>query len=429
MTEGFEHTRRMDLRELAREIAARPEVDLLELDPEGRPVRSLVDDDGTTPDDVDRERVDTLDGSGDVPDFMVPSGGFRWARNTLGSAGPPSGGGEGVREVTPDDVAVGGALLDDGPTVPRFPRLRRTAVVAGMVVALVALGAGVLFAPPLTVRRIDIIGSKTLTRADVERLTGVSTGTPMLLVRSGSLTEALRRDRRLQRVVVTMRFPSTIEIRATDRRLVGVLATPGGGLVVAEGGVVVGRASAREMLFTATTESPVRTAVGRRLPQRFADAFAVVDSMGFDVAAHLKGMHIANDGSITFDLSDGGIVRFGGLRGAATKVNSMRAMLSGKVDLRGVCLLDVRVAHLPVIRRDPDCSPRAMAWPVPTTALPASPTVPEAAPAAVAPSPVVAAPATTAPPPAVAEPATTAPPTTSPINADLPPDAPGAAQP
>lgn len=311
------------------------------------------------------------------------------------------------------------STLADGEVDPRIEE-RRLQVAAerrrtrwrrlvGVIAGLAALGGAYVAvqSSALDVDHIEIVGSELLTRADVARLADVRIGDPMVFVAPDDVRADLAGDPRFVRVVVQRRFPSTISVRVTDRRAIAVVDGPTRGVVVGEDGVIIAVARGDELMrHVQVSEDPPKRP-GRRLSAPIAAAVDVMGSMSFEIAVQIVGMRITPEGELIFDLGEGRTVLFGTVEDAERKLLATRTMLGPQVDTSELCQLDVRVPTAPTIRRDPDCDPPPPPPVVDPAATDPAAVDPNAAPPAATDP---AATATTAPP--ATTPPDTAPPTT-----------------
>ena len=341
-------TRAMDIVEMAVEVTAPPNADPV-LRPRRRNIDIALDGPAHWAPDPDDVGVD-IELEPGLPTWSDVDDGPHESTASPADATAPS-----VAEEAVVDPRI--AKRRAGVAGDRRRRLRRR--LGLLLLLLVGAGAavGAVRSPLLDVERIEIVGSTLLTEADVASVGHVRRGDPILLLDVADAERRLRRDPRFVRVVVQRRFPATVSIRVTDRRPIAVVIGPSRGVVVGEGGTIIGVAAGDELLRHVEVSDDPPITPGRRLSPPLAAAVDVMGSMGFEIAVQIQKMRITPEGELIFDLGEGRTVLFGGVDDAERKLLSIRTMLGPQVDHSGLCELDVRVATAPTIRRDPDCDP------------------------------------------------------------------------
>ena len=266
----------------------------------------------------------------------------------------------------PEGEAVG---FDAPPLDPRFTqrrdevarhrrRARRQRI--AMIALAPLLGAGAVvaaYSPLLDIDHLHLVGSDILTAAELESLTGLSTGDPMLTTRLSAVSEALAADPRFLRVDVSRSWPNAVTIRTTDRRFVAALDGPTRSVIVGEGGVIVRESAEGDFIRRVAVAEDPSGKPGDRLPDALAAAIDVIGTLPYEISSQIETVTINVEGEIVLSLTSGATVLFGTVEGAADKVQSVLTMLTSNVDRDGVCQIDVRVPHAPTMRRQPNCIP------------------------------------------------------------------------
>ncbi|RKT86089.1 cell division protein FtsQ [Saccharopolyspora antimicrobica] len=96
------------------------------------------------------------------------------------------------------------------------PKWRRWAL--PLVLAAVTVLALVLyFTPVLGVRSVEVLGNTSLDQDEVVRVSGIETGTPMLRVDAGEIRDQLQTVPKIASAEVTLSWPSSVQVRITER--------------------------------------------------------------------------------------------------------------------------------------------------------------------------------------------------------------------
>lgn len=275
-----------------------------------------------------------------------------------------------------EEVSIDLPLDDDGsqagfvaaPVDPRFVERRRDVVRSqrqrrlrqlAFVAAAPVLGAAAVlgvYSPLLDIDRIDIIGSDTLNVEELARVGGIEPGDPMLMTSLGEVEDRLGSDPRFERVTVERKWPNTVSIRVSDRRVLAALDGPNRSVVIGEGGIVMRETGDDEFLGRIQIATDIDTEVGERLPDALAAAVEVVTRLPFEVGWNVAQTVINDEGEIVFTMTDDTVAVFGTVENADAKVQSLVTMLTSNVDRHGVCRIDVRVPSAPTVRRHPNCA-------------------------------------------------------------------------
>ena len=250
-------------------------------------------------------------------------------------------------------------------------RVRRIVGAFAVVIGLAGVGWLALLSPALDIDRVQILGAADVDEARVVAATGVRVGQATYSVDPEAVAARLERLPEVDRADVRVRWPSSLEVRLTTRtpiaRLLGVDEAV---MTVSAGGVVLDEAAILpEDVIEVRVADLEKLRPGGTLPTSLARSIDVVGRLPIPVAWRVGGAAIDRDGSITLELVDGGVIRFGGADDADQKLLAIEAMLSGRVDIDGLCRLDVRIAAAPKIVRNPWCDPPAPVAPAPDPAI------------------------------------------------------------
>src|SRR5919201_3110234 len=128
----------------------------------------------------------------------------------------------------------------------------RTAAIAIGLVVLLAAGLVVSRSSVFRVRRIEVTGVDRLRRADVIRWSGLSHATNALWLDQEDVAARLQQqDPWIAPAVVTTSFPATVHIAVLERSPIAETRTPGGAMLVAEDGTLLGPADGSDRTLPA----------------------------------------------------------------------------------------------------------------------------------------------------------------------------------
>lgn len=199
-------------------------------------------------------------------------------------------------------------------------RLALRAATVGLPVLLLAW---LLVATPvLAVRTVVVSGTERLTAGQVRAAAAVDTGTPLARVDTGEVAARVLALRPVDRVEVIRRWPSTVQVRVTERAAVaGLLDRTGVTLVDADG---VGFARAK-----ALAPGTVRLQVPRPGPDdpTTRAALRVLSDLPPPLRTPLRVVRAASPSSVTLVLSGGRQVVWGGPEDTALKAKVTLALL------------------------------------------------------------------------------------------------------
>jgi cell division protein FtsQ len=195
--------------------------------------------------------------------------------------------------------------------------------VAGVVLALVVWLLA--FSSVLGVRSVDVVGTRTLTAAQVRAAAGISDGTPLVRLDLGAITHRLRAMAPIRAVTVSRSYPGTVTIRITERTAIGyrpVDAAVSGGPVL-----LVDRDNVAFRTVTSAPANLPRLLVPESgLPS--AAAALVASTLPAKVLKTLSTVSAPSDESVTLNLRDGRTVLWGGTDRSAEKARLLSALLA-----------------------------------------------------------------------------------------------------
>ena len=309
-----------------------------------------------------RTRIDP-DGPTDVDDRLAPS--FPGGRvdfpisdegriGTSETAGAPAGSSDAAGlagDVDPRIAARRAAVVSQA-----MSRRRRIVVGVAATVALAVAAVLVVRSPLFGVRDVAVIGDPTSSAAVVLRDAGLRRGMPLISIDEVSAAARLLRSAEYLDASVTTRWPGTVEVRVTRRPVIAVFIAGGRRMIVGRGGVAMpATADVRGALEVTVEGSLPRVSAGRTVPAALASIADTVAATPLSLRARTQTITMSSRSELTYGLVDGAELRFGNAVEASDKFLAAVTMLGGRVDLDGMCRLDVRVPTDPKIRRGGDC--------------------------------------------------------------------------
>lgn len=184
---------------------------------------------------------------------------------------------------------------------------RRRVVVPLVVVAVVLVAVWVVvFSPLLGARSIVVRGADRQTAAQVQRAAGITQGTPLVRLDTGSIARRVEQIPSIRSADVSTSFPSTVTITVVERRPVGWLQIGSRDVLIDGTGAQfrsVSRRPAHLPLLvlppgsgTATTAAVA--AVAAALPARLLPRIASVQALDPQaITLLLRGDHVVHWGS------------------------------------------------------------------------------------------------------------------------------------
>ncbi|TMK47687.1 MAG: FtsQ-type POTRA domain-containing protein [Actinobacteria bacterium] len=204
--------------------------------------------------------------------------------------------------------------------------IRGRRLVATMIVASLTIAAGSLVVSRsslLRLRHLEVVGTSSLTRAQVVRLAALSSSTNVLWFDAGAVERRLESDPWVATATVSRRLPGTIRISVVERAPVAMIRTEVAFTLLAADGVALGTVAADPML----PEIVVMT--GSSLPEGNAPAQAAARAIaGLDGGRRPAVVRAVVDaGALSVELDGGTRVEFGDTTGIEAKTAAARQIL------------------------------------------------------------------------------------------------------
>lgn len=227
----------------------------------------------------------------------------------------------------------------------RSRRRRRSAwrPVLALVAVLVAVGAFgwvVLASPLLQATSVQLVGGERLGVAEVEALASADIGTPLATVDIAALAARIELLPVVADAQVLRVWPSTLEVRVTERVPVAAVARDGGVALVDADGVQLAtepKTPGDVPLVSAST-----VAAGDRPLQA---ATSVLESLPTELRAQVKGTEALTHDSVTLALRSGATVVWGSPEDSTIKAEVLGVLLQTPADV-----YDVSAPSTPVTR-------------------------------------------------------------------------------
>ncbi len=245
-------------------------------------------------------------------------------------------------------------------------RLRFLLVAAGSVAVVVggwAIGQSAL----LDLDHIRIEGVSVARTIEIESASGLDLGTPLIDVDLGAIEANLEALPWVESVDASRDWPGTLDMVITERVAVAAVPVEGGRALIDAAGVVIGlepdalSGSELPTVAASTAVAPGEVHVGEvHLGEVYVEALAglaVVEVIPDDLLLWVDAITVrAGSGRavVGLDLVGSAAVDLGAVEHLDDKLAAVRSVL-GAVALDCVSVIDVTVADLPTIIRDPAC--------------------------------------------------------------------------
>ncbi len=222
----------------------------------------------------------------------------------------------------------------------RLPRRRPLLLTLGALGLLLGLSWVVLFSPLLTARTVQLVGAERLAAADVEPLVAPELGQPLATVDTGSLEGLLMDLPAVDDVIVLRVWPSTVEVRITERVPVVAVPVEGGFALVDAEGVTV------DQEVHAPPDLPlVSVATARAGDDALLAAAQVLDQLPAEIRTQVAGTEALTQDSVTLTLRSNATVVWGSPEETPRKAEVLRVLLQ-----RAAVVYDVSAPGTPVTR-------------------------------------------------------------------------------
>jgi cell division protein FtsQ len=226
-----------------------------------------------------------------------------------------------------------------------------------VLVTVVVAGYAVSRSPLLSVHAVDVQGGSHVSADDVRAAAGIGDGAPMTGVSVDDVTRRVEAIPWVDTATVTRRWPRTVAIDVTERRVAAVLDDGHGGwLLIDRSGRVLGPTPPIAPGFGVHVDGVAAAAPGQDVDARIQGALALVDRLTPNLRGRVQSIHVNPDGTVDVHIFPTGTVAFGRPDdGLDAKVRALQAVLA-QADLTNLCRLDLRVPDSPVLTRNTPCA-------------------------------------------------------------------------
>jgi cell division protein FtsQ len=205
----------------------------------------------------------------------------------------------------------------------RGRRLVATVMVAALTITVASLV--VSRSSLLRLRHLEVVGTSSLTRAEVVRLAALSPSTNVLWFDGGAVERRLESDPWVARATVSRRLPGTIRISVVERAPVAMLRDEPGFTLLAADGVELGAVEADPSLPEIVLV-PGSSPRGGSPPAQAGAARAIAGLDGGGRPAVIRAV-VGADGTLSVELADGSRVEYGDLTRIQAKTIAARRIL------------------------------------------------------------------------------------------------------
>jgi cell division protein FtsQ len=231
----------------------------------------------------------------------------------------------GRSKAAPGGAAVTSLRSRRRRAVRRADPRRRLLDAAAVLLAVVTVGAWVVYASPLlAVRTVQVDGVGSLTDAQVEQVAGIEAGTPLMRVDTGTAAARIAQIPQVASVEVTRGWPHTVVVTLVERVPVAIVDRAGTRSLVDRDGVLF------DTITGAVPADVVPLTVPRPGPDDVTTAAALgaVVALPADVRREVTGVTAGSPDDVTLTLTDGRTVLWGSAEATPRKARVLAALLA-----------------------------------------------------------------------------------------------------
>lgn len=223
---------------------------------------------------------------------------------------------------------------------------------------------GAFWSPLLEVRRVQVVGTKHTSSADVRSVVDLGRDDNLLLLSTGRVAEATERLPWVADAAVHRRLPGTVRIKITERKPALVVVVASGKWTIDATGRVLDTGASSDSLPTLTGAALGVLEPGERLvTEEVAAGLEVWRSLPKRVRTRVASVVAAAPERVALVLSTGTLVRYGGADRLGAKSKVLLALLR-RLDGSGrtATYIDVSVPANPAVG-PPQSNPTPTATP------------------------------------------------------------------
>ncbi|MBI2703765.1 MAG: FtsQ-type POTRA domain-containing protein [Actinobacteria bacterium] len=234
-------------------------------------------------------------------------------------------------------------------------RLRRLVVLV-VIVSLGAAGYFLVNSSLLSARSVEITGGPNTSVDDIRAAAAIGPDERMLDVNERAIAQRVEQLPWVDTATVQRRWPRSVTISVTERKLAALLQDGAGGWLAVDGtGRVLGPTPDISNVFVTHIAGVAPVPAGQTVDGRIGGALAVAGKLTAPLSGRTSMLTVTPEGSVELKLLPRGTVNLGRADDSLdAKVGALRTMLA-QADLRDLCRLDLRVPTSPVLTRDAAC--------------------------------------------------------------------------
>lgn len=221
---------------------------------------------------------------------------------------------------------------------------RRTFVVVGTMLLLVAFVLLCAFSPLMAVREIQVEGAQEVDATAVTQALAEFEGRPLALVEENDVLRALRDFPRIQRFAVERKPPHTLVVRIEERAPVIALAEGESFKLYDAAGVLVGESGERPAGVPVAGDG-----LGATSSKAFGAAAKVIRDLPEELRAQIDSVNAQTGQDVTFTLANGIEVFWGNDSQTRRKALVLQTLMRSLAD-REVSYIDVSSSDAPIFK-------------------------------------------------------------------------------
>jgi cell division protein FtsQ len=235
---------------------------------------------------------------------------------------------------------------------------RRVRLLVALVLVTVAVaGYAVTRSGLLAVRSIDVQAGSHTDEDAVRAAAGVFPGQPMVDVSVDDVTHRVEALPWVETADVSRRWPRTVSIAVTERRVAAVLDDTHGGWLLLDGtGRVLGPTPPIAPEFGVHIDGLAPVDPGRNVDPKVQGALTVADRLTPNLRGRVASIHLGDQDTVQLRIRPVGTVDLGRPDDALdAKIRSLQTVLA-QASLVDLCRIDLRVPDSPVLTRSAPCA-------------------------------------------------------------------------
>jgi cell division protein FtsQ len=237
----------------------------------------------------------------------------------------------------------------------RQRRYRRILLVVAIIATVVAGGYGITRSAMLDVDDINVAGAVHQDVGTIRSASGIRVGDHLVDVDLDRAAEQIKALPWVAGVDIERSWHGSIDLAITERAPAAAVHLGADGWLVVD--------SDRRVLFSSATqpadlpviEGIASAAVGQTLDPSAQPAVTVARALSPGLRTRVIAVNGATPDALEMTIRPAGKIRFGGAQDVQQKITSLQAVFA-QADLRGLCVVDVRVPDSPVLTRGAPCA-------------------------------------------------------------------------